>query len=448
LFAAAVIGATLVPGLGVLPAAASPTARPCSAQFGASASADLVRLSFLDLHPLGVAIGPAADVRVASTRAAMTTGVAGGSRASAQYMAAKLLGKGVPVGPLGPTAAQEAPPTNATGVSTTVLAKDLGVLAAGTGQLNAHATWRRPEGCTTEAGGPAAEASGALLNATILRGRGGRALLNLPSNLGSASSARLTAEHGRLRAIACADTRLVDFSVFAGAAGQVGVRVLTQPRLRVVAGGSKATSSVEYASAVLDVSLPGGPVRRLDGTHQSVEFAAPNSGSLAGAAESARAAGLPLLPGNPLNELLDRLTTVTSAMHAGSTRVTHLTGLAIVRLSIGELRQDVSQTEVRASAAALRVQLLTRTGDRETSVVDLSIGILDAEAKTGYGDGDGYGNGTGSGNGNGTGNGTGNENGGGLPVTGSNVAVLVGGSTVLLVAGRFLMLLARRRFLF
>jgi hypothetical protein len=147
-------------------------------------------------------------------------------------------------------------------------------------------------------------------------------------------------------------------------------------------------------------------------------------------------------------------------------------GVVVLRLSIGELTKKVTDTGVHASAASLRVQLAVRARGAGaatsgaangagqgslggTSLCDLGIGVLDAQATApksdGYGGsggeqgGPGGGSG-GGGGGNGGGNGGGGNGGGsGLPVTGAGIGAVVGAGTALLVVGRLLMLLTRRR---
>ena len=166
--AAGAIAAALAPGLAVLPAAAAPAAAGCpAARFGAAASADLIRLDLLDLRSLGAALPPVAGVRVASTAAATSGGPGGGSSADARYLQARLLGGTVPAGPLDAVVHQQAHPAVQPASAITATGVDLGVLAAGTGTLAAHAT------CSVSAG-VSAQSSAALLNASVCRTAGTR----------------------------------------------------------------------------------------------------------------------------------------------------------------------------------------------------------------------------------------------------------------------------------
>jgi hypothetical protein len=144
-------------------------------------------------------------------------------------------------------------------------------------------------------------------------------------------------------------------------------------------------------------------------------------------------------------------------------------GVAVVRLSIGELQQQITDTAAQAQATAVHLQLLAGTGGYRTTLVDLGVGVLavaagrpQCQAGDGYGGDCGTGGGTGGdsggdngGVGGGVGGGTGGTagagcrggcvKGGSLPVTGSRVSLAVGGATVLLAIGRLLMVLSRRR---
>src|SRR2546430_17420663 len=66
------LGLAIGPLLAATPAAASPTTdtEGCGAPgYAGAASADLLRLDALDLHPLGLPVGEVAQVRLASSRA-------------------------------------------------------------------------------------------------------------------------------------------------------------------------------------------------------------------------------------------------------------------------------------------------------------------------------------------------------------------------------------------
>lgn len=158
--------------------------------------------------------------------------------------------------------------------------------------------------------------------------------------------------------------------------------------------------------------------------------------------------------------------------------------VAVLRVELGSVEKQFSSTGVYAKAASVRVKLISRTTWKstgsyghgsgpadKTSLIDLGICTLETAAAApkspagpgsttapdddsdgGYGPGpgdddddddDGYGGHDGGGTGGGSAGGGGT--GSGLPVTGNNVALMLGGGVLLVMAGRLLQILARRR---
>ncbi|GFJ90073.1 hypothetical protein [Phytohabitans rumicis] len=377
---------------GVLTAGPAPAVavEPCTNPIGyaAGAGAELVRLALLDLHPLGVPVGPVADVRIGSTRSAVVPGSwAGvvwteersdegsdegrrrlqgpGARASgasagqqspinaaaaARYLDAKVLGVPLPAGPLSASVYQAAPPRNTKPVTARAVHKHLGVASVGTGDLSAHAT------CG------ATRTSAALADASVLPGPAGTALVRLPENLRTH-----TATNGPE---ATASAGLTEVRILAGTPGEITVKVLRSATLTVA-------RKVTYSAPILQVWRPGIGKRRLDTPGQTVDVPLGGLADLLGVLEPERLRGAtataeagPLaLPGLPLpaGPLTGALPKVGGA---GS----------LVRLTVGEVDTTVRDDEVRAEATTLRVQVVTRPtdGDGEQAVVDLAIGMLDA----------------------------------------------------------------------
>jgi hypothetical protein len=313
---------------------------------------------------------------------------------------------------------------------------------------------------------------------------------------------------GHPAASAEADGDLTRIELFAGTPQAISVEVVSQPKLRVVAGVRK---TVEYDAPVLDVTLPGHGHTRLAAAGDHVDVAVPVDPAGIGAAGSlGRAEHLPVLSGLPLDSLLGGLPAGGAAPGASAPgpaknlignlpgvpslggvvddvaggllsgdRTEHTTlpagtggGVVVLRLSLGELAQVTTATGVHAKAASLRVKVLTRstwaghTADDatladDTALVDLGLCVLEAAAgapKAAHGhNGGGYGSGYGSGTGD-TGHpgGTGGITGttptptpvahtGSLPVTGNHVAYALGGGVLLVLVGRFLMVMTRKR---
>jgi hypothetical protein len=479
LAAASIVGALLTPALGVGPAAATPCARP--SPYGALASADLVKLGVLDLRPLGLRLGPVADVRIASARSGMATANPSvNTAAAARYLEAHLLGVEVPTGPLDTSVAQKAPPDNPQPAEATALMKDLGILSVGTGKVRAHARFSDGLPCGRHSG-KTAESSAAVLDASVLPGAGGTALVKVPDNLAAETATALVEQHGVVRSMAGASVGLADIRIFAGTRSELRIEVIRPPTLVVSTGGSRERTSVEYTSPILKISGAGLPSQRLDAPGTTIDVALPPAGgNLGEAAALARQVGLPLLGGDPLRGMLGSLgptglsgirsgraaaplalpgvpkladvptlPAVGGLIGHGTESLAGLPGagrLSILRLSLGELEQQITHKGVRAQAASLRLQVLAvtpapakpsakRKKESTSSVVDLGIGLLEASAvaprRSGYGPS--------------TPPPPPSGNGGGLPVTGADVGLVVGAGLLLLIAGRFLLLFSRRQ---
>jgi len=372
---AAIVGAMVAPALALTPATAAdcPARRP----HAASAAADLLRLDLLDLHPLGAAVGPVGALRLAATQADLTAGPRVAAAGAARHLRADALDADiaglVPAGAATRTLRQQAPPANAEPASVSVPRADLGALRIGLGKVSTHATATDALRCGAGTG-QGSTASAEVLSATVLRGPGDQALLAAPANLSSTAWTGLVAHDGRAAAAAMASVSAADLRVLAGTDSQVTVRVISPPTLRVTATGRARTSSVHYDAPVLEISGAGGALRRIDTAGQSVDLPLDD---LAGIRS------LPLLRG------------VADPLAAGVPG----DGLVVLRVSVGDLRTEIGDRTVRASAASVRLQVLVESpplrrpgghgyGPPEAgapkapaAVLDLRIGLLRAEAQ-------------------------------------------------------------------
>lgn len=436
--AAALAGAVAV---GPAPAMAS---TPCTLPYAAGAGAELVRLDALDLRPLGLPIGPVADVRLASTRSGMATDSRVNAAATSRYLDAKLLGVPLPAGPLSTSVYQEAPPRNPKPAIAHAVRKDLGLVKAGTANVIAHA---RGTSCHARPG-EVTSSSATVWGTEILPGPGGTALVRLPANLRARTSTALVREDGVLRSTATAAAGLADVRLFAGTPTEIAIKVIKPPTLTVATGGTASTTTVRYTSPLLEISGPGIPARRIDAPGETVDLVLPRTtGGVDAARVSAKAQRLPLVAGDPLTETLgalhpERLRGATGRAEAGPLALPALSGLpnpgelvangvlpvlggeaSLVRITLGDVQTETTERSVRARAASFRLQV-GAGGD----VVDLAIGDLDAGAfapapakplPPGGG--------------------------GGLPITGRNVGMVAAVGALLLVAGCALIVTARRR---
>ncbi|MET7421403.1 hypothetical protein [Dactylosporangium sp. NPDC005555] len=514
LAATALVGA-LSPVALAAPAVAAPADAACPEGFGATAASNTLALGRVDLRATGLPGVVLPELRIATTH----SGLAGGDlRAAADARYLRSSGD-LPAGVLGPRAYQEAPPTHSGPDVVNVAGVDLGALRLGTGGLRAQASWNNARRCTT-ADGPRAASEAKLAGITVLPGRNGRALLRINA-VESATVTGVGEAGGRPAAVSTATGGIADFKLLDNGPTAIGVRVVSQPTLRALAGTRK---TVDYTAPVLEITVPGQAPIRVSSAGSHVDVVVPlNAGSLEAATDLARTENLPLLGGLPLLDLLTGITSAVSGVVGGATAIlpgadlnsllgglpglpavggllgtgsgaaaappaaestaaSSKGGVVVLRVELGTVEKQFSSTGVYAKAASVRVKLISRNtwkstggyghGDSgpadKTSLIDLGICTLETAAAApnapagpgattgpdddgGYGpddddDDDGYGghDGGGTGGTGGTG-GNGGQAGGGLPVTGSNVALMLGGGVLLVVGGRLLQILARRR---
>jgi LPXTG-motif cell wall-anchored protein len=455
---AGTLGIALSPVPGSAPAAAVPDAGPCRPQFGSSASAALLNLRTLDVRPLGLRLPALADVNIGSTRAGFGAGPT--TAAEGRFVRAAVLGQQVPAPVLDAVVHQEAPPANATPSVVPTPQLDLGAARLGAGTLSAHATWADPARCEPDSG-PRATANATLKTAAVLPAAGS---LVRVSGLASTTRTEVVRHNGTASPAAVASARLDDVELFAGTPSAVSVKVLSQPSLRVVAGGSAAKSTVEYAAPVFEVRVPGQAPVRLDGQRGRIDIAVPVDASAATlTGDLARTQALPLLPTNLLGGLL-------GGGHGDEQRPLAGKRTAVLRLSVAGVSKDIADAGLHARATTLRVSLLLCDNakvNEDAPVLDLTFGVMEAAAGAPRGHRPpGYGGGAGeeptatptatpssptatpSPSGGGTGSGSGSEgNGGGagLPVTGSKLLWIAVFGVLLVLVGRGLLVLARRR---
>ncbi|WP_412539654.1 hypothetical protein R8Z50_27975 [Longispora sp. K20-0274] len=415
--------------------AATPVCHP--APYTASADATLLHLGLLDLRPLGVGLPPLLDSRVATAHADVDSRRTTATTAEARYADAKLLGLAVPLP--GSVARQTAPADNPTPVTTVAKELDAGGLVGATvGESTASARWQDPYGCGEVA--RLSTASTAVTSAEVLPG-GAPHLPLLESLLGgvnrttplvriaSVASARAGTETvrldgGQVGISATAAAGIADVSLF----DQIRVRVLHQPSLTVVSAARRSDAAVRYNPPLLEVTLPGGQVTRLDTPKATVD------------------------------------TTVLARALPGRIATDRVDALLSVKLSIGDLTSVVTDRgAVRAEAATLRLQVALAGAP----VADIGLGLLGTTATapgaqggtpvpggsgpsgyphpTGTPSTSGHPSTTGPAQGPSATPGVPTAGGGGLPVTGLRIVGYAAGGLALAGAGLLITWLARRR---
>lgn len=419
LAATALVGA-LSPVALAAPAAAAPADAACPEGFGATAASNTLALGRIDLRAAGLSTAVLPELRVATTH----SGIAGGplrAAADARYLRSS---GDLPAGVLGPRAYQQAPPSNDRPDAVNVAGVDLGALRLGVGGLRAQASWQHAGRCTT-ADGPRAASSATLGGLTVLPGRDGRALLRVNA-VESATVTGVGSAGGRPAATATATGGIADFKLLDHGPSTIGVRVVSPPSLRVLAG---ATKTVDYTAPVLEIAVPGQAPTRVSSAGSHVDVVVPvDAASAAAAADLARVENLPLLGSLPLLDLLAGLTGALSGTVAGATAVVPgvdldnvlgaLPGLpavggllgsssapaessssaparvVVLRVELGAVEKQFSSTGVYAKAASVRVKLISRstwksTGGYgnggsgpadQTALIDLGLCTLEAAA--------------------------------------------------------------------
>ena len=176
------------------------------------------------------------------------------------------------------------------------------------------------------------------------------AMVRASQNLYSRAATAMVGKDNRAASAARAEIGLSKLDLLGDT---ITVRVIQPPSLNVLATGRKETSSVDFHAPLLEISAPALGTRKLDSPGQTLDIPVPATGL------STILSGLPL-PALPLPALT----------LPGRQQTT------LVRLSIGTLDQSITDREVTASATSLRIELLSGATHPESSILDLSIGLL------------------------------------------------------------------------
>lgn len=335
------VGLAIIPVLADRPAAADAPTSPCLAPFVASAAADLITLKQLDLSALGL-------------RNAMQTGVLIGSSRTGLYAGAQPI-TAARAGLVGSTLRdsyvyQTAPPTNPAQIQRSTEPAANGQVLLGRRNLTARASLHDQMGCT-ETSGPVATATEQLLSTSVVNGLN-QPVLALPAGADVTTRTSFVTSSGRYHATAVASTAGTDLSLF----GSTTLRVTGRPTLKVAASGVASTSTVEYTPATITVAPSSRP-----GQFQAVTGQFDLAMSRPDLDTVLYALGATWYPGS----LADRI--------------------PIARISPGPLVHQNLGWSVRATAAALRVQILLRparstAAAADTQLAEFTIGGLEALA--------------------------------------------------------------------
>jgi hypothetical protein len=441
----AAVSATVGAGLFVAIAGGSPAlAAPepaSSSSFTANGSATLARL---DVAVPATALFPGGSgfLSLVNAQHAVNSDEDIASKARAQFIAGEALGQAAPDFPIN-SVSQSAPPDNPEPKTSELLSIPQNPLLWGKVlPASAHARWNDAIACPS---GPveiaAAEAKVAELHALTTEGAAalpialpgqdvlpiptGVTLVDLPRVLASATNAGLVDVEGQdgLGVASEATIDVVDLTLFKGTPAQTRIQVVSQPKLTATAAGTEGKSSVDYEAPVLKITDPQGNVHQIDAPGESFTIGA---------------SSLPALPGG----LQGALTPIGSAVPAGLPlalpALPDLSNAYLAKISLGVLDKVIEDANTaQGRLTMLRLELLASDG--ENPLASLALGELQAQATAPDGgvtcgepsvipsESDG---------------GNGGEE---LPVTGSDVTLLVAGGGLLLLLGRFAMVATARR---
>jgi hypothetical protein len=441
----ATVGAGIFALMAAQPALAAPT--PAAAgDFTANGSATLARL---DINAPATPLFPAGSGNLSLVRAENTVDSAHDQavKAGASFIAGEALGHKAPDLPKN-SVSQTAPADNAAPATSSLVDIPQNPLLWGSIlPANAHARWNDSIACPT---GPAEIATSQAKVADLKALTTAQAaelpiavpgvadlpigddvtVVDLPDTLRSSTAQGFVAVDGQkgLGVASTASISVAKIILFKNTPAQTTIKVVSPPRLTATAAGSEGGSSVDYDAPILEIEAPGGQKHRIDAPGEEYEIGMKSLDSLPGGLESAlqkagaaAPAQLPALPALPAV--------------AGESPY-------LAKLSLGKVTDVVEDANTaQGRLTMLRLDLLSPDG--KTPLASLSLGDMRAQAtapdggvvcnpspsvlptETTPGDGSGPVD--------------------TLPVTGSDVTLLVAGGGALLLLGRFAMVAAARR---
>jgi hypothetical protein len=426
------------------PALAAPT--PAAAgDFTANGSATLARL---DVNTPATALFPAGSGNLSLVHAenSVDSTQDQAAKAGAAFITGEAFGQKAPDLPKN-SVSQVAPPDNATAATSSLVDIPPNPLLWGhVLPATAHARWNDSIACPTGPGEiTSSEAKVADLKALTTAGAElpvpvpaigalpiGNAVtvVDLPDTLRSSTAQGFVAVDGQ-QGLGVASTSSVSVAkivLFEGTPAETTVKVVHAPRLTATAAGTEGKSKVDYEAPVLEIDAPNNQTHRIDAPGQSYEIGMSSLKSLPGGLDSAlqkvgaaAPSGLPTLPALP-------------AIVGESPY--------LAKLSLGKVTDVVEKSgEAQGHLTMLRLDLLSPDG--QTPLATLSLGDMRARATAP--EGGVVCNPSPSVLPTETTPGGGQGGGGTLPVTGTDVTLLVAGGGALLLLGRFAMVATARR---
>jgi hypothetical protein len=438
----ATVGAGLFVAMAAQPALAAPAPASSSA-FTANAAATLARLDVaVPASPLFA--GGSGYVSLVNASNSVDSQADTASKADATFLAAELLGQKPPALPANGVS-QSAPPDNAAPKTSALFTFPANPLIQG--QIlpaSAHARWNDAIACPS---GPVdiakSEATVASLEALTTKQAAslpvsipgaaalpvgaGVTLVDVDKLLSSSTKSSLVKVEGQkgLGVSSTAAIDLADMTLFDGTQAKTRIQVVSQPKLTATAAGTEGKSSVDFEAPVLQITDPQGNVHRLDAPSKSVTIGMESLSQLPGGVQGALQQVGKAAPVGALPKL--------SALPGLNAEKAYL-----AKISIGQVDGVVKEANKAAGKLTmLKIELLSPNGNDPLSTVTL--GEVKAETTAPAG-----------------GVVCGGEPSvlptsttqppaGQLPVTGSDVTLLIAGGGLLLLLGRFAMVATARR---
>ncbi|GAA2694516.1 hypothetical protein [Actinoplanes palleronii] len=344
-----------------------PTVTPSSSPAGGEAGGAVVSDSDTQQLISGVGLGDSRSVMIAD--------------APVKSAAAGLILNGrVPGAPAAEQVLQQAPPSRTKATEQHTGVKRFGPIQVDSGAMSAQARWDATVGCGAS-GGDISRSTTELGRITLTGANG--ELVRVPEKASSRSSTALNRRDGHIRSVASAtvNTGRIDL-----AGGKVRIRILRAPTLRVSMSAADG-GQVRYQPAVVEVSGPGISGTKLDTPSDQVDVTISDLGP------TTESGTVPVLPpeSSPVPSI-PGLPVPSKSASSGPGAVAPLErvpgGKAIVRISLGEVRQASKGRALAARATAIKVSVLRvsaagrgEAGYEPSAVVaDLGIGMLEAAA--------------------------------------------------------------------
>lgn len=269
---------------------------------------------------------------------------------------------------------RQAPPSHAAPLEQRTGPKRFGPIQIGAGAMSAHAAWTPAMGCAA-ADGETSRSVTRIDGMTLSDG-----LVRVPAKLSSLSTTALSGRGANALTVASATVSTGRIEL---AGGEVRIRVLRAPTLRVSMSAGHG-GEVRYRPAVVEVSGPGISRTTLSTGSDHVDVTVSDN------TKPTESSAVPVLPsrGSPLPSISGLPSPSGGGGGAARPESAPADGKAVVRVSLGDVRQASKGHALAARATAIKVSVTRpaasgrgKEGYGSSGVVaELGIGVLEAAA--------------------------------------------------------------------